>query len=128
MLQNKVSIALRTTILTYRLIARTDECDVRELPDIEKVRPTHGKSVPGRCRRCPSPGVAISPAMWPPLSRPRGLARATRTTLYVAGRKNRGVEPFAVDIAEPQTVAICACRHSANRPFCDGTHKSLAAE
>jgi CDGSH-type Zn-finger protein len=39
-----------------------------------------------------------------------------------------GVEPFAVDIVEPQTVAICACHQSANRPFCDGTHKSLTAE
>ncbi|MBU2817348.1 CDGSH iron-sulfur domain-containing protein, partial [Acidithiobacillus ferrooxidans] len=39
-----------------------------------------------------------------------------------------GVEPFTVDIAEPKTVAICACHQSANRPFCDGTHKSLTAE
>ncbi|MHB8210025.1 MAG: CDGSH iron-sulfur domain-containing protein [Acidithiobacillus sp.] len=35
--------------------------------------------------------------------------------------------PYVMSL-EPGSYYFCACRHSANRPFCDGTHKSLAAE
>ena len=27
-------------------------------------------------------------------------------------------------IATKETIALCRCGHSANRPFCDGSHKS----
>ena len=35
-------------------------------------------------------------------------------------------QPHAVEMKEPQQVAICRCRQSKNSPFCDGTHSSLA--
>jgi CDGSH-type Zn-finger protein len=33
--------------------------------------------------------------------------------------------PLKVDIAEPQTVAWCGCKHSKKGAFCDGTHGQL---
>jgi len=30
-----------------------------------------------------------------------------------------------VEIKEAKTVAWCACKHSKNMPFCDGTHSRL---
>jgi CDGSH-type Zn-finger protein len=30
-----------------------------------------------------------------------------------------------VEITETKTVAWCACKHSKNAPFCDGTHSKL---
>lgn len=31
---------------------------------------------------------------------------------------------FTVPVGKP-TVALCRCGHSANRPFCDGSHKRV---
>jgi CDGSH-type Zn-finger protein len=31
-----------------------------------------------------------------------------------------------VEIKEPQMVAWCACKHSGNMPFCDGSHSRLS--
>ncbi len=31
--------------------------------------------------------------------------------------------PYAVDVMEGKTYFWCACGHSANQPFCDGSHK-----
>jgi CDGSH iron-sulfur domain-containing protein 3 len=31
--------------------------------------------------------------------------------------------PYAVDVVEGKTYFWCACGHSANQPFCDGSHK-----
>ena len=28
------------------------------------------------------------------------------------------------DLGGKETIALCRCGHSANRPFCDGSHKS----
>lgn len=40
-------------------------------------------------------------------------------------RKNTGMTPILVDLAEAKRVAWCGCRQSKTKPFCDGTHKSL---
>ena len=40
-------------------------------------------------------------------------------------RKNTGMRPIAVEIAEPKTVAWCGCKQSGNKPYCDGTHAKL---
>ena len=29
----------------------------------------------------------------------------------------------AIDVSGKEMVALCACGHSANKPFCDGSHK-----
>ena len=29
------------------------------------------------------------------------------------------------DLAGKSTISLCRCGHSANRPFCDGTHKQV---
>jgi CDGSH-type Zn-finger protein len=30
-----------------------------------------------------------------------------------------------VDLAEDKLVKWCGCKHSGNKPYCDGTHKTL---
>jgi CDGSH-type Zn-finger protein len=30
-----------------------------------------------------------------------------------------------VEITEEKKVAWCGCKHSGNKPFCDGSHKAL---
>jgi CDGSH-type Zn-finger protein len=32
------------------------------------------------------------------------------------------------DLAGKETIALCRCSHSQNRPFCDGSHKSCGFE
>jgi CDGSH-type Zn-finger protein len=32
------------------------------------------------------------------------------------------------DLAGKETIALCRCSHSQNRPFCDGTHKTCGFE
>jgi len=39
--------------------------------------------------------------------------------------KGTGLGPKKVEITEAKTVAWCACKHSQNAPFCDGTHAEL---
>jgi CDGSH-type Zn-finger protein len=36
-----------------------------------------------------------------------------------------GFTPVAAEIKEAKTVAWCGCKHSATKPFCDGSHKRL---
>ncbi len=58
----------------------------------------------------------------------RACGRSANLPFCDGSHQDSGLEPYAVDLAEPQRVAICACRQSAHRHFCDGTHKSLAVE
>lgn len=38
------------------------------------------------------------------------------------------IRPHAIELEEPQTMAICACWKSQRRPFCDGTHGRLVKQ
>ena len=33
--------------------------------------------------------------------------------------------PLKFTLTEPERVALCQCKHSGNKPFCDGAHKAL---
>ena len=35
------------------------------------------------------------------------------------------IVPVKFDITETTKVAMCNCKHTGTKPFCDGTHKSL---
>jgi CDGSH-type Zn-finger protein len=36
------------------------------------------------------------------------------------------MQPVKIEVAEKKTLWWCQCKHSANPPLCDGSHKSLA--
>lgn len=42
-----------------------------------------------------------------------------------AGRSGGEFSPQKVIIDEKKAVALCNCKHSDNKPFCDGTHAKL---
>jgi CDGSH-type Zn-finger protein len=37
----------------------------------------------------------------------------------------REFSPVAFELSETKSVWLCACKHTSNKPFCDGTHKRL---
>lgn len=37
-------------------------------------------------------------------------------------------EPYATEVEEGKTYYWCACGHSKNQPFCDGSHKDTEFE
>jgi CDGSH-type Zn-finger protein len=36
------------------------------------------------------------------------------------------MRPVAIDLTEPKRVAWCGCKRSGAKPFCDGTHRTIA--
>lgn len=36
-----------------------------------------------------------------------------------------GIEPVALEIEAPSTVALCLCKQTGDRPRCDGSHNQL---
>jgi CDGSH-type Zn-finger protein len=39
--------------------------------------------------------------------------------------KGSEFSPVAIEVNEPERMALCQCKHSANGHRCDGTHKNL---
>jgi CDGSH-type Zn-finger protein len=35
------------------------------------------------------------------------------------------IQPFILELEQPETVAVCRCWRSKEHPFCDGTHGRL---
>jgi CDGSH-type Zn-finger protein len=35
------------------------------------------------------------------------------------------IQPFIIELAQPETIAICRCWKSKDHPYCDGTHGRL---
>ena len=40
--------------------------------------------------------------------------------------KIAGTSPAAVELEKGKQYAFCTCGHSANQPFCDGSHKTTS--
>jgi CDGSH-type Zn-finger protein len=71
------------------------------------------------CAKC----FMITPLLEAKLIQNRTLPVSVLDAVWVDG--NSRIRQLKVDINLAKTVAWCACKHSKNKPFCDGSHCQL---